>query len=185
MVVQTYEPGVHYSAEDSTLLAYVAQHIMTALERKKLQAELERRVEDRTRELASAVGELRDQIKVREHAEQQLIHDALHDALTGLPNRTCFHAALEQALTRLHRDEGRRFAVLFLDLDRFKVINDSVGHLFGDMMLKEAGTRLTGCVRGNDMVARLGGDEFAVLMEDIASPEDACHTARSNSSALR
>ena len=178
VVVQTYEPGVHYSAEDSTLLAYVAQHIMTALERKKLQAELERRVEDRTRELASAVGELRDQIKVREHAEQQLIHDALHDALTGLPNRTCFHAALEQALTRLHRDEGRRFAVLFLDLDRFKVINDSVGHLFGDMMLKEAGTRLTGCVRGNDMVARLGGDEFAVLMEDIASPEDACHTAR-------
>jgi len=184
VVVQTYEPGVHYTAEDSTLLGYVAQHIMTALERKKLQAELERRVEDRTRELAAAVGELREQVRVREQAEQRLMHEALHDALTGLPNRTCFYVALEHALARLHRDESQRFAVLFLDLDRFKVINDSVGHLFGDMMLKEAGIRLAGCVRANDMVARLGGDEFAILMEGIAAPEDACHTAQRTIQAL-
>ena len=177
VVVQTYEPGVHYSAEDSTLLGYVAQHIMTALERKKLQAELERRVEDRTRELAKVVRALREQVKVREQAEQRLTHDALHDALTGLPNRTCFHQGLEQALARLHGDAGHRFAVLFLDLDRFKVINDSVGHLYGDMMLKEAAGRLAGCVRDGDMVARLGGDEFAVLMLDIAGADDACHTA--------
>ncbi len=184
VVVQTYEADVHYSEEDSTLLAYVAQHIMTALERKQSQAELEHRVEDRTRELASAVGELRDEIQVREHAEQRLLHDALHDALTGLPNRSFFYGALERALARLHRDPGHRFAVLFLDLDRFKVINDSVGHLFGDLMLKEAGTRLAACVRGEDVVARLGGDEFAVLMEGIASPEDACHTAQRAIQAL-
>ena len=184
VVVQTYEPGVHYSAEDSTLLGYVAQHIMTALERKQLQAELEHRVEDRTRELAAVVGELREQVKVREQAEHRLTHDALHDALTGLPNRTCFHVALEHALERLHRDDGHRFAVLFLDLDRFKVINDSVGHLYGDMMLKEAASRLAGCVRGNDMVARLGGDEFAVLMEGIGGAEDACDTARQAIDAL-
>ncbi|MEF9977974.1 MAG: EAL domain-containing protein [Thermomonas sp.] len=184
VVVQTYEPGVHYSAEDSTLLGYVAQHIMTALERKQLQAELEHRVEDRTRELAAVVGELREQVKVREQAEHRLIHDALHDALTGLPNRTCFHVALEHALERLHRDADHRFAVLFLDLDRFKVINDSVGHLYGDMMLQEAASRLAGCVRGSDVVARLGGDEFAVLMEGIGSEEDACDTARRAIEAL-
>ena len=178
VVVQTYEAGVHYSAEDSALLAYVAQHIMTALERKTLQAELEHRVEDRTRELAAVVGELREQVNVREQAERRLTHDALHDALTGLPNRTCFHLALEHALERLHSDADHRFAVLFLDLDRFKVINDSVGHLYGDMMLKESATRLAGCVRDTDMVARLGGDEFAVLMEGIDSPEEACETAR-------
>jgi diguanylate cyclase (GGDEF)-like protein len=184
VVVQTYEPGLHYSAEDSTLLGYVAQHIMTALERKQLQAELEHRVEDRTRELAAVVGELREQVKVREQAEHRLIHDALHDALTGLPNRTCFHVALEHALERLHRDADHRFAVLFLDLDRFKVINDSVGHLYGDMMLQEAASRLAACVRDGDMVARLGGDEFAVLMEGIGSAEDACDTARRAIEAL-
>jgi diguanylate cyclase (GGDEF)-like protein len=183
-VVQTYEAGVHYSAEDSALLAYVAQHIMTALERKTLQAELEHRVEDRTRELAAVVGELREQVNVREQAERRLTHDALHDALTGLPNRTCFHLALEHALERLHSDADHRFAVLFLDLDRFKVINDSVGHLYGDMMLKESANRLAGCVRDTDMVARLGGDEFAVLMEGIDSPEEACETARRAIEAL-
>lgn len=178
IVVQTYEAGVHYSDEDSTLLAYVAQHIMTALERKRVQAELERRVADRTRELASAVGELREQMRVREQAEQRLMHDALHDALTGLPNRNYFYGALERALARMQRDADHRFAVLFLDLDRFKVINDSVGHLFGDLMLKEASARLASCVRSEDVVARLGGDEFAVLMEGIGALEDACHTAQ-------
>ena len=178
VVVQTYETGVHYSMEDSALLAYVAQHIMTALERKKAQAELERRVQDRTQELATAVAELREQIHVREQAEQRLQHEALHDALTGLPNRACLINAIELALARSQRDAEQGFAVLFLDLDRFKVINDSVGHMFGDMMLQQAATRLTSSIRSQDMVARLGGDEFAILMTGISSPEDACHTAQ-------
>jgi len=178
VVVQTYDKTLRYTEEDSALLSYVAQHILTALARKKVQGELERRVEDRTRELAAAVSELREQIAVRERAEQQLVHEALHDSLTGLPNRAFLYGALERALSRLQRDPDHRFAVLFLDLDRFKVINDSVGHLYGDQMLQQAGERLAACVRESDVVARLGGDEFALLLEDVQLPEDACHTAQ-------
>ncbi len=178
VVVQSYDPSVHYTEEDRALLAYVAQHILTALARKKVQAELERRVQDRTRELAAAVSELREQIEVRERAEQQLVHETLHDSLTGLPNRTFLYGAIERALSRLQRDPEHRFAVLFLDLDRFKVINDSVGHLSGDQMLRQASERLAACVRDCDVVARLGGDEFALLIEDVQLPEDACHTAQ-------
>ena len=178
VVVQSYDPSVQYTEEDRALLAYVAQHILTALARKKVQGELERRVEDRTRELAAAVSELREQIVERERAEQQLVHETLHDSLTGLPNRTFLYGAIERALSRLQRDPEHRFAVLFLDLDRFKVINDSVGHLSGDQMLKQAGERLAACVRESDVVARLGGDEFALLIEEVNLPEDACHTAQ-------
>ncbi|WP_460760592.1 bifunctional diguanylate cyclase/phosphodiesterase [Lysobacter fragariae] len=184
VVVQSYDPSVHYSEEDRALLAYVAQHILTALARKQAQTELESRVKDRTHELAAAVNELREQIVVRERAEQQLVHETLHDSLTGLPNRTYLYGALERALSRLQRDPEHRFAVLFLDLDRFKVINDSVGHLYGDEVLKQAAERLAECVRSSDVVARLGGDEFALLMEDIRVPEDACHTAQRAIEAL-
>ncbi len=178
VVVQTYDQALRYTEEDCALLGYVAQHILTALERKRVQGQLERRVEDRTRQLAAAVSELREQIAVRERAEEQLVHETLHDSLTGLPNRTFLYGALERALSRQQRDPDHRFAVLFLDLDRFKVINDSVGHLSGDLMLKEAGKRLADCVRDSDVVARLGGDEFALLIEDVQLPEDACHTAQ-------
>jgi len=178
VLVQSYDASERYGEEDRALLAYVAQHILTALDRKQAQAELENRVADRTRELAMVVGELRDQISERERAEQQLVHEAMHDSLTGLPNRSYLYNALERALARMHRGRNHRFAVLFLDLDRFKVINDSVGHLAGDEMLKQAGARLAACVRPFDVVARLGGDEFAVLLEDVNLPEDACHVAQ-------
>ncbi|HEY0661802.1 MAG TPA: EAL domain-containing protein [Lysobacter sp.] len=171
VVVQSYDRSERYTEEDRALLVYVAQHILTALARKQAQSELERRVEDRTREL-------RDQVRERERAEQQLVYETLHDSLTGLPNRSFMYDALERALARLRRDPNHRFAVLFLDLDRFKVINDSVGHLVGDEMLKEAGMRLAACVRSPDVVARLGGDEFALLLEDTHGPEDACHVAQ-------
>jgi diguanylate cyclase (GGDEF)-like protein len=178
IVVQSYDPSVRYVEEDRALLSYVAQHILTALARKQAQAQLEHHVTDRTRELAEAVRELRDQIAERERAEQRLVHETLHDSLTGLPNRTFLYDALERALARLHRDPDKHFAVLFLDLDRFKVINDSVGHLVGDEMLKEAGERLASCVRPPDVVARLGGDEFALLLDDAQGPEQACHVAQ-------
>ena len=184
VVVQSYDAAVRYAEEDGALLGYVAKHILTALARKQAQAELERRVADRTRELDEAVTELRAQILERERIEQRLVYENLHDALTGLPNRTFLLDALTRAIARLRRDTHHQFAVLFLDLDRFKVINDSVGHLVGDEMLKQAGARLSACVREPDVVSRLGGDEFALLLEDIRGPEDAFHVAQRVLSAL-
>lgn len=118
-------------------------------------------------------------ITERKHMEQQLIHDALHDTLTGLPNRALFMDRLEQQLKRSQRQGGYLFAVLFLDLDRFKVVNDSVGHLIGDKLLIEIGRRLEKSVAPTDTVARLGGDEFTILLEDISSKSQAILVAES------
>ncbi len=94
--------------------------------------------------------------------EERIRHQAFHDALTGLPNRTLLNNRLEHAIRSASRGD-ERIALLFIDLDRFKVINDSLGHLIGDLLLKEAARRMTDCVRGSDTVARLGGDEFVIL----------------------
>ncbi len=118
-------------------------------------------------------------ITERKNMEQQLIHDALHDALTGLPNRALFMDRLEQQLKRSQRQGGYLFAVLFLDLDRFKVVNDSVGHLIGDKLLIEIGRRLEKSIAPTDTVARLGGDEFTILLEDISSKSQAILVAES------
>ena len=109
--------------------------------------------------------------------EQRLRHDALHDPLTNLPNRALFLDRLEQAIKHRRRHDGVEFAVLFLDLDRFKVINDSLGHLQGDNLLKEVAERLRGVTRDEDTVARLGGDEFAILVNDIQDLGDATRVA--------
>lgn len=103
----------------------------------------------------------------KKRLEAQLEHDALHDALTGLANRTLFLDRLDQKIRHARRRREAPFAVLFLDLDRFKVVNDSLGHQAGDQLLREAAFRLEACVRPADTVARLGGDEFAVLLEDV------------------
>ncbi|UUY03725.1 EAL domain-containing protein [Svornostia abyssi] len=105
-------------------------------------------------------------------AEDQARHDAMHDPLTGLPNRVLFSDRLAQALARSERD-GSPLAVLLLDIDRFKLINDSLGHLVGDELLREVAPRLSGAVRASDTVARLGGDEFAVLCEDLEDEREA------------
>ncbi|MBX6362297.1 MAG: EAL domain-containing protein [Gemmatimonadetes bacterium] len=109
----------------------------------------------------------------RKRAEESLRRDALHDPLTGLPNRALFMRRLERALERAARDPAYHFAVLFLDLDRFKVINDSLGHLAGDELLVGVARRLEASVRPGDTVARLGGDEFAILLFEIEEVEDA------------
>jgi diguanylate cyclase (GGDEF)-like protein len=101
----------------------------------------------------------------RARAAEKLRHDALHDALTGLPNRTLLVDRLDQMLKRTSRASTLRFAVFFLDLDRFKLVNDSVGHLVGDALLQAVAQRLRNSIRGADTLARLGGDEFALLME--------------------
>ncbi|MDZ8035310.1 EAL domain-containing protein [Nostoc sp. DedSLP04] len=105
-------------------------------------------------------------------AEAQLIHDAFHDILTKLPNRALFMERLERALMLTKRRADYRFAVLFLDLDRFKVVNDSLGHTIGDQLLTALARRLENCLRAGDTVARLGGDEFTILLDDLQNAND-------------
>lgn len=113
----------------------------------------------------------------RKMVEEQLQHDALHDALTGLPNRMLFLDRLGMAIERARRNTEYRFSVYFLDLDRFKIINDSMGHHAGDQMLIEAGNRIRTCLRSSDTLARLGGDEFALLMEGIYDKQECTESA--------
>jgi diguanylate cyclase (GGDEF)-like protein/PAS domain S-box-containing protein len=116
-------------------------------------------------------------ITKRKQAEHQLLHHALHDSLTGLANRALFMDRLQQAIERSKRLGGHRFAVLFMDLDRFKVLNDSLGHIVGDQLLVAIARRLESCLRSMDTIARLGGDEFTILLEGIHDAEAACHLA--------
>lgn len=121
----------------------------------------------------------------RKQAEQQLLHNALHDSLTGLPNRAHFMDRLGEVIEGATKYKGPLCAVLFLDLDRFKTINDSLGHTVGDSFLIEMGLRLRGCVRSGNTVARLGGDEFAVLLEDINNNGEATQVANRIQEELR
>lgn len=111
-------------------------------------------------------------ITERRRAEEQLLHDAFHDSLTGLPNRALFIDHLKLAVDRCRRRRGYLFAVLFIDLDRFKVINDSLGHLVGDELLSAIAHRLEICLRDGDTIARLGGDEFTILLDGIKDYSD-------------
>ncbi|PYS91974.1 MAG: GGDEF domain-containing protein [Acidobacteria bacterium] len=116
-------------------------------------------------------------ITERKQAEERLRQHALSDALTGLPNRVLFTDHLHLAVEQARRHPEQRFAVLFLDLDRFKMINDSLGHTVGDQLLVTIARQLEGCLRAGDTVARLGGDEFAILLNDIAHFDDAIRVA--------
>jgi diguanylate cyclase (GGDEF)-like protein len=118
-----------------------------------------------------------EDITPRKLAEEQLLHDAFHDSLTNLPNRTLFMDRLRRAILRTRRQENYRFAVLFLDLDGFKVVNDSLGHATGDQLLIAIGRRLELGMRRGDTLTRLGGDEFAILADDIRDLNDAINLA--------
>lgn len=108
----------------------------------------------------------------RKQLETQLAHMAFHDPLTGLPNRALCLDRIRQAIERAKRRGNYQYAVIFLDLDRFKVINDSLGHLMGDRLLENVAKRLRNCVRGLDTVARLGGDEFVLILEETGSQRE-------------
>ncbi len=121
----------------------------------------------------------------REELMVSLRRNALHDALTGLPNRSLLMDRLEQAIARAQRVRDARFAVLFLDLDHFKTLNDSLGHLAGDRLLIQIAHRLSQCLRSIDTVARLGGDEFAIIVTELDSDEAASFVAERIQEALR
>ena len=135
-------------------------------------------------ELAKANESLKRELTQRKQAEEKLARHAYYDNLTDLPNRRLFRSHLRQALTLAGRNQ-RRLAVLFVDLDHFKTINDSWGHAVGDRLLQGAAKWLKSCLRASDVVARLGGDEFIILLPEIAQAEDATTVAKKLLSALR
>ncbi|MDO8927229.1 MAG: PAS domain S-box protein, partial [Sideroxyarcus sp.] len=145
--------------------------------------ELEVRVVERTAELATANAQLQGEIFERMQAEQRIWHMAHHDALTGLPNRALLLDRLGQTLVQAARNDSH-VAVMFLDLDRFKSINDTLGHHIGDELLKHVAERLRAVVRAVDTVSRLGGDEFVVILQEIAGTDDAVIVAEKILNAL-
>lgn len=158
LAVQSYAQLVRYSPRDQELLTFVSRHIDTALSRRRAaealhaaNAELEARVQIRTQEL--------------DNANARLVHENSHDSLTGLPNRAHLLNRL-QAAWHAYREDGCQLTVMFIDLDRFKIVNDNLGHHCGDLLLVQAAARLHACLQPGDLLARLGGDEFAVLSPD-------------------
>ena len=141
-------------------------------------------IEERTAELTASNDMLRTEVGARIAAEKKLLHDALHDSLTGLPNRELFVDRLTHTIGIAKRRKDYIYAVLILDIDRFKVINESLGHQAGDQLLIATGQRLIACVRPGDTVVRLGGDEFAILLEDISGLGNAVYIAERISTAL-
>ena len=156
--------------QQEEVLARVRLHLKLRLMTKTLEQQnqiLEQKVAERTAELTQAIDILQKTQNKLLRREAKLRYDAGHDTLTGLANRAAFLQKLEQVIQLQKRDRNYLYAVLFLDLDRFKVINDSFGHLVGDSLLILVGERLKTCVGEPDTVARFGGDEFVILLPDI------------------
>ncbi|WP_293235077.1 EAL domain-containing protein [Paludibacterium sp.] len=162
--IRSYQAGTSYSYRDQEVLCCVADNVGNALARIRVLEELQRayaELEERVRERTSALDAV----------NAQLQFDSMHDALTKLPNRSFFAKTLRRFWEAYASGAGERFAVFFIDLDRFKLVNDTLGHLAGDHLLAEAGNRIRSCMRHKDFMARLGGDEFAVLLSGMEQIE--------------
>ena len=131
-----------------------------------------------TRKLIKTNQKLEEEIEVREKAEAELEDIARYDTLTGLPNRKLFHERLHEALLRADRGQKSLVALLYVDLDHFKEVNDSLGHHAGDLVLQEIASRLKNLVRQTDTVSRLGGDEFTVILENVLHVDPVCNIAQ-------
>ena len=139
--------------------------------------QLESTVKERTKDLVSTNLDLEEVIKKKEKAEQSLQYLAYHDELTGLPNKSLLVDRINQSIKTSSRD-GQQMAILFLDLDRFKNINDSLGHTVGDKLLQAVSTRLFKALRNHDTISRNGGDEFVVVLERLKNTDEAIHVAK-------
>ncbi|MBD3562023.1 EAL domain-containing protein, partial [Planktothrix sp. FACHB-1355] len=164
-------------AQNQLLKQEIAARISAETELQKLTQELEQRVAERTSELTDAMQDLqKTQIQLLQR-EEKLGRFAFQDSLTDLPNRAWFMNRLAQAIQAARERQDYLYAVLFIDLDRFKVVNDSLGHLLGDELLKSVSRKLQACLRHTDTVARFGGDEFVILLSDIKDISEATKVA--------
>ena len=151
----------------------------------QLNIELEQRVQERTSELKKANQKLKKEIVQRKTIQKKLLHLVMHDPLTSLPNRIFFMQRLNNLLRQLEHDCDHLFAVLFLDCDRFKLINDSLGHLVGDQVLSEIARRIRLCLNPFDILARFGGDEFMILLSKLPSIDRASLIAQNIQNQLQ
>jgi diguanylate cyclase (GGDEF)-like protein len=183
VTVQSYDPDVSYGPSDQELLSFVATQVASSLTRRRAAEALHRAYEQLEHRVEERTLALRKEIIERERVQDQLKHQVMHDPLTGLPNRSYLRDRIDRVLS-VPGPSRPCCALLYMDVDRFKIINDSLGHLAGDEVLKEVATRLSGCVRHPDLVARLSGDEFAILLEAVEQPADANAVAQRVMDAL-
>jgi len=184
VTVQSYDSAVSYGPSDQELLSFVATQVANSLTRRRAAEALHRAYEQLEHRVEERTLALRKEIIERERVQDQLKHQVMHDPLTGLPNRSYLRDRIDRVLSAAPSVPGQCFALLYMDVDRFKIINDSLGHLAGDEVLKELATRLSGCVRHPDLVSRLSGDEFAILLEVVEQPADANAVAQRVMDAL-
>lgn len=179
IALQSYDNQYQYSDADKQALTTIAHQIANTLARRlahdKLQQhlnDLEQKVYQKTQALHERNNLLRAEVEKGQLMQKQLYHDAHHDSLTGLANRAAFLIRMQTCLKQSLRNSRLNFAVLFIDLDKFKYINDSFGHECGDQFLIEVAQRLGSCIRDNDLLCRIGGDEFVILLDMFQHAND-------------
>lgn len=159
-----------FGPDERLLLDFLTSQLAMVMELQFIRTQLTRddRFDQQLLQLQQTNQKLQKQLKQHQEQERRLQFDALHDPLTQLPNRAQLMSRLDQAIKHYRRHPDQPFTLLFVDVDHFKEINDTLGHMAGDQLLRQIGQRLQSCVRQNDMVARLGGDEFVIYLDDCA-----------------